>query len=219
MQSPVLERLVGGAVLLGLLVMLALVIGPRNGPRAPDPDGLERPGAQDAFVPAESGIAAAPEEDREPPAGQAIPQWVPPGSVPHAPQPARAYAAPPGARSSRPRGGQDALPPSGTEERGAPPVSPGGGQDAAPAGSGGGEWAVQLGSFAERGNAERLSDWCRERGLGVKIVSTNGDGGTRYRVRVGPYESRESARAAAAQLSRQPQGRGAFATRWNGGQP
>ena len=78
---------------------------------------------------------------------------------------------------------------------------------------------MQLGSFAERGNAERLSEWCRERGLGVKIVSTTEGGGARHRVLAGPYESRESARSAAAQLSRQPEGRGAWVTRWNGGQP
>ena len=78
---------------------------------------------------------------------------------------------------------------------------------------------MQLGSFAERGNAERLSAWCREQGLGVKIVATTGEGGTRYRVRVGPYESRESARAAVAELSRQPEGRGAWVTGWNGEAP
>ena len=203
MQSPVLERLVGGAVLVGLLVLLALVIGPRNGPRAPDPDGLERPGAQAAFVPAESGIAAAPEEGREPPAGQAIPQWVPPGSVPHAPQPARAFTAP-----------EEPV------ERGAASLSPRGGRDALPPGSGG-EWAVQVGSFAERGNAEGLSDWCREQGLGVKIVSTTEGSRTAYRVLVGPYESRESAREAVVELARQGsrETRGAWVTRWNAGTP
>ncbi len=57
MQSPVLERLVGGGVLVGLLVILALVIGPRDSGRMPDEEDSRNPAAHIALQPAQPGIA------------------------------------------------------------------------------------------------------------------------------------------------------------------
>ena len=74
-------------------------------------------------------------------------------------------------------------------------------------------WAVQLGSFADRGNAVRLSDWCREQGYGVKIVAGAQESSTLFRVRVGPFASRGDARSAMAQLALQ--GRNSFVTQWD----
>jgi len=48
---------------------------------------------------------------------------------------------------------------------------------------------VQAGAFSEAGNAERLRDSLRARGIGnVVVLSDSNSGRTLYRVRVGPYE-------------------------------
>ncbi|WP_446830747.1 SPOR domain-containing protein [Candidatus Foliamicus sp.] len=165
MQSPVLERLVGGVVLVGLLLLLALLIGPREGHRMPDQEALAIPGARDAIEPAKSAAAAI-VQDNSPQVIQVAPR--------------------------------DPVPLSEETLRVA-------------------EWGVQVGSFTERGNAERLSEQYREQGFGVKVVTSPGEDGQLYRVRVGPYASRDSARSARAQLALQ--GRSTFVTDWNSDQP
>lgn len=198
MQSPVLERLVGGAVLVGLLLLLALAIGPREGVRMPDERGSERPVAQVAPQPAEPDIAA-PDETRPEPGPRTVAQWVPPGSVPHAPQPARAFVTPPetGERSTSPSNSSEA-----TET---------------PAAAAGPQWAVQVGGFSSRANADQLSEWCRENGYGVQVVTGQDGGRTLHRVRVGPYASRGDADSAVAELALL--GRSGFVSDWENASP
>ncbi|MDE0489651.1 MAG: SPOR domain-containing protein [Gammaproteobacteria bacterium] len=193
MQSPVLERLVGGAVLAGLLLLLALAIGPREGVRMPDEEGSERPVAQVAPQSAQPANDAVPDESRREPGPRTVAQWVAPGSVPHAPQPARA---------SVPSGGRDALPPRSPETSEPATPSPSSSEAAeTPAAAAGPQWAVQLGSFSSRANADALSEWCREQGYGVKVMTGQDGGGTLHRVRVGPYASRDAADSAVAELA------------------
>jgi rare lipoprotein A len=54
-------------------------------------------------------------------------------------------------------------------------------------------YTVQLGSFAERSNAERLRDRARERFEGVELVTTRSEGRTLYRVLVGSFTDRAAA--------------------------
>ena len=199
MQSPVLERLVGGAVLVALLLLLALAIGPRDGVRMPDEEGSRSPVAQVAPQPAEPANDAVPDESRPEPGPRTVAQWVPPGSVPHAPQPARAFVTPPE-----------------TSGRGTPSPSP---REAAetPAAAAGPQWAVQVGSFSSRANADALSEWCREQGYGAKVVTGQDSGRTLHRVRVGPYASREDARSAVAELALL--GRSGFVSDWENASP
>ena len=182
MHSPVLERLVGGAVLAALLLLLALAIGPRDGVRMPDEEGSERPVADVAPQPAEPDIAAS-DETRLEPGPRTVAQWVPPGSVPHAPQPARAFVAPPE-----------------TSEQARPSPSSGASSET-PKVAAGPRWAVQIGSFSSRANADQLSEWCRENGYGVQVVTGQDGGRNLHRVRVGPYASREDADSAVAELA------------------
>ena len=184
-----LERLVGGVVLLGLLVILALVIGPRDGGRMPDEEDFRNPAAPVALQPAQPGIAGGSEEGRRPSGPRAAAQRVPPGSVARAPQPARSF--------------------------GAPSSSPGAVVE--PAGPSAAQWGVQLGSFAKRGNAAALSDWCREQGYNVKIAAATEQGDTLYRVRVGPFATRGDAQSAKAELALQ--GRPSFITGWEAQAP
>ena len=169
MQSPVLERLVGGAVLVGLLLLLALVIGPREGARMPDEGGSEIPVAEAAPELSESGATAFPGEPGADDERVSSPEW----------------------------GGLNPVPGSETE----------------PAG----RWAVQVGSFSSRANADRLSGWCRENGFGARVVAGKEGDRNLYRVRVGPFASREDARSAVAELALL--GRSGFVSDWEDAAP
>jgi DedD protein len=63
-----------------------------------------------------------------------------------------------------------------------------------------GMWAVQLGSFANQENAERLAASLREQGFAAFLSQLQTDSGALHRVRVGPQKDRDSAEAIAAQL-------------------
>ncbi len=190
MQSPVLERLVGGAVLVALLLLLALVIGPREGVRMPDEGGAEVPRAQDAPGFLEGEASAFPADEGSDGERVAAPEWD--GQRPE-----------PDAEPPAPTAG-------GPEQAGAqaPPDPSAAAVSAAPAG----RWAVQVGSFSARDNADRLSDWCREQGYGVRVLALPDNGRTLYRVRVGPYASRNEARSAVAELALL--GRSGFVSDW-----
>jgi DedD protein len=61
-------------------------------------------------------------------------------------------------------------------------------------------WAVQLGSFASRANADKLVRQLRAQGFGVYVVSGGSGTAARYRVRVGPMADRNAASQAQAKL-------------------
>ena len=68
----------------------------------------------------------------------------------------------------------------------------------APAGEHG--WAVQLGSFASRSNADKLAHQVKGQGFSVFVLSSGSGAAARYRVRVGPLADRGAATQAAARL-------------------
>jgi DedD protein len=61
-------------------------------------------------------------------------------------------------------------------------------------------WAVQLGSFASRANADNLSRQLKGQGFSVYVLSGGSGASVRYRVRVGPLADRDSAERTAAKL-------------------
>ncbi|MDP9088684.1 MAG: SPOR domain-containing protein, partial [Pseudomonadota bacterium] len=61
-------------------------------------------------------------------------------------------------------------------------------------------WAVQLGSFANRPNAERLARQLKGQGFSVYVVTGGTRAAVRYRVRVGPLADRGSAERTVAKL-------------------
>ena len=63
-----------------------------------------------------------------------------------------------------------------------------------------GGWAVQLGSFASRENAQRLAKQLEGKGYGAFVLEGGGTSGKLYRVRVGPEPDRAAATALAAKL-------------------
>lgn len=63
-----------------------------------------------------------------------------------------------------------------------------------------GMWAVQLGSFSNKANAEKLAADLRDQGFAAFLSQWQSDSGQLHRVRVGPQKNRESAEAVAAKL-------------------
>jgi DedD protein len=61
-------------------------------------------------------------------------------------------------------------------------------------------WAVQLGSFASRSNADKLVRQVKGQGFSVFVLSSGSGAAARYRVRVGPLGDRGAATQAAARL-------------------
>ncbi len=70
----------------------------------------------------------------------------------------------------------------------------------APAASTTGMWAVQFGSFGDRGNAERLAADLRKQGFVPFLSQISTSSGPLHRVRIGPQKDRDSAEAMAARL-------------------
>ncbi len=76
-------------------------------------------------------------------------------------------------------------------------------QQPAPAGdSSTGMWAVQLGSFGNQQNAERLAADLRKQGFAAFLSQLSTDSGELHRVRIGPQKDRESAEAMAERLAK-----------------
>jgi DedD protein len=65
-----------------------------------------------------------------------------------------------------------------------------------------GMWAVQLGSFSNRENAERLAADLRKRGFFPFLSQVSTGSGDLHRVRIGPQKDRASAEAVAAELQK-----------------
>ena len=61
-------------------------------------------------------------------------------------------------------------------------------------------WAVQLGVFASRDNAERLAKQVKGKGYAVGVSESSANGKRLYRVRVGPEADRDAAVALGAKL-------------------
>ena len=65
-----------------------------------------------------------------------------------------------------------------------------------------GMWAVQLGSFSSKENAENLAASLRKQGYAAFLSQLATDGGQLHRVRIGPQKDRESAEAMASRLQK-----------------
>ena len=65
-----------------------------------------------------------------------------------------------------------------------------------------GMWAVQLGSFSDQENAERLAADLRKQGFAAFLSQLSTSAGQLHRVRIGPQKDRESAEAMAVRLQK-----------------
>lgn len=65
-----------------------------------------------------------------------------------------------------------------------------------------GMWAVQLGSFSNQQNAERLAADLRQQGYAAFLSKLDTGSGELHRVRIGPQKDRESAESVATRLGK-----------------
>ena len=65
-----------------------------------------------------------------------------------------------------------------------------------------GMWAVQLGSFSNKDNAEKLAADLRKQAYAAFLSEVRTDEGVMHRVRIGPQKDRESAEAMAGRLAK-----------------
>jgi cell division septation protein DedD len=82
---------------------------------------------------------------------------------------------------------------------------PGNAGATAPAGAPNHHWAVQLGSFASRANAERLVRQLKPHDASLYVSSSGKGASLRYRVRIGPLADRDAAERVMAKLKKEGQ--------------
>jgi DedD protein len=196
------ERLTGAIILVALMVLLvpALLTGPiRSAPETsavpPSVEGAPLRSytiklSDDARAHDAASDSAPPEQPAplERPAAAAPPVEAARGPPP----PAVADGAsrtPQGTKAPEP-----AAAPAGKAAAAAATASPANGGE-----GGSGAWVVQLGSFAQHANAERLARQVKAQGFRVS-VSQESSGRRLYRVRVGPAQDRSAATRLATQL-------------------
>jgi DedD protein len=194
-DTLVKERLTGALILVGLIVVLVpeLLSGPiartvnTRGPVS----AAEEPPLRSYTI----NLADEPRGG----SGSARPQpSAPAAPVTAAPEPVAATPPPPTAAGTETEQAPSVTRPAASN---APPPAPP--QSAAtPAGSSAAAYMVQLGSFANRANAERLAQ--QVHALGYPVSVSRGTTGRRlYRVQVGPTHDRAAAEQTAAKLRAQ----------------
>jgi DedD protein len=213
MDRRVKERLVGASILAVLIVLIVpeLLSGPPGpapvavGPRLP----VNTPAEAVRNVTVDLATSKAPEPD--PSSTEPAPSSAPP------PQAAGADAASAaaGADASNDTGAPPADAPPGPSAPSAPletaapapistpvtkPVVPAKPAIAAKPAVGGRAWAVQLGSFASRANADKLVRQAKAQGYAVYIAPGGSGPSLRYRVRIGPMADRGAAVQTLAKL-------------------
>jgi DedD protein len=100
-----------------------------------------------------------------------------------------------------------AAEPPGTSSSAAPvapvpePAAPRGATVQAATSSTTGMFAVQLGSFSSKANAEKLAAELRRQGFAAFLSQLDADAGQLHRVRVGPQKDRQAAESMAARLA------------------
>jgi DedD protein len=213
MDRRVKERLVGASILVVLIVLIvpALLSGPAPAPVGPRlPVSAPEP-VRNVTVDLSTSKPQAPEPAAADPSEAAASAAEPPE--------ARSTGAASAAAGGDASAGTDtdtgstaaspkaALPKAASTESletaAPPPITA---ATAAKPAQSGHAWAVQLGSFASRVNAEKLVRHLKAQGFSVYLVSGGSGGSLRYRVRIGPLADRGSATQEIAKLKSLGQG-------------
>jgi len=180
MDRALKERIIGAVVLVVFVVLVVPIF--LDGPPGDGEIVTEKvllPG-QDAQK-TQTVLLSRDRSEPVPVAEGAAQAAEPPAGEPATEQPAPAVEAP----AERPA-------PQPEPERKPPPSQP--------AASSTGMWAVQLGSFSNKDNAEKLAADLRKQGYAAFLSQLDTDAGPLHRVRIGPQKDRDSAEAMAARL-------------------
>jgi DedD protein len=191
MERRLKERIIGAVVLVGLAVLIlpAVLNGPRESAPVAESQRVGSPRTETIELEAE-----APEHDDAPAhldAPVEVPQ--PPLEVTPPVEQPRANAEPQTRTEPETRIEPAPSPPATSRaSRAAPPPA------AAEPASG---WAVQVGTFASRSNADAFAARLQDLGHAAFVLPHTADGKTYFRVRAGPVADLESARALQQRLA------------------
>jgi len=194
MERALKERIIGAVV----LVIFAVLVVPifLDGPPTDGETITERvllPGQEDQ----KTQTVVLDRDRKEPvpaasPPAQVRPEPVVREPVREEPQPAAVQQPEP---EPEPEPEQNKAPETRAEP---PPAKPA----PKPAASTTGMWAVQLGSFSNKDNAEKLAADLRKQGYAAFLSQLSTDTGPLHRVRIGPQKDRASAEAMASRLAK-----------------
>ncbi len=213
MDSRAKQRLTGAVILVALMVLLVpeLLTGPRvDDAQSADDEGLRRY-TIDLEAPATRAAPTQPPSDQT----VALPVAAAPSAAPAAQAPVASpstapssTAAPSTAARSTSAASTSAAPVPSPAQTASPTISPASPRPQTtappvrPASVEAGSFAVQLGSFGSRDNAERLVRDMKAKGFAAFVAPIKSGSRDLYRVRVGPARDRAAAEALAAQLGR-----------------
>jgi DedD protein len=208
MDRRLKERLVGATILVALIVLIVpeLLSGPKRPGLPPLAAGL--PAAPSRSVVVDLATSKATAEPESGAASQAAPAEAPNNTdaAEESTHTASAEPAAPSAPSVATLKAQNAAP-APLETPASPPKSvPAGPRSAAPVEAPAvprHAWAVQLGSFASKANADRLAHRLQGSGGSFYVVAGGSGSALRYRVRMGPLTDRSAAERALAKLKAQ----------------
>jgi len=207
MDSRAKQRLTGAVILVALFVLLVpeLLTGPRVADTpdgSPTDEGMRRytidldasaPSAQHDNAAAQPPVALPPvADDRAQPGEAAAP----------AAQAAPESAAPATAVAPRSEPLKPPVPSQPVPAQSAPTSAATTAPSQAPPPAARGSFAVQLGTFGNRENADRLVREMNAKGFAAFVAPYTKENHELYRVRVGPARDRAAAEALAAQLRR-----------------
>lgn len=209
MERRVKERLVGATILVALIVLIvpALLSGPKLPSAPPLAQGLPASNTRGVTIDLDTSHATP---EVSPSESASTAQSAPASSAASTAAPSEDAQAATGGAGSK-ESAQDSTPtvttlkaqesaPPPLESAPAPPKSVPGSPPAENAPSRR-AWAVQLGSFASKVNAEKLVHQLQAHGgPGVYVLSSGSGASLRYRVRMGPLADRGSAEREVAKL-------------------
>ncbi len=198
MDRRLKERLVGATILVVLIVLIVpeLLSGPKPAARAPAAvaGGPVEPVRNVTVDLATS--KATPAEDLASAAASSTPAPPPSITTLKAQQPAQPTQF---AQPAQPALEKESLPPN------APMLTPKPGTVTASAEGSHPSWAVQIGSFANRANAEKQMRRLKAHDSTVYVSSSGKGPSSRYRVRIGPFADRAAAEKVMVRLRKEGQ--------------
>jgi len=187
MDRRVKERLVGATILVVLMVLLVpeLLSGPKPS-AAPVTNPAEPVRNVTVDLATQSIAAATPAQEPSAPVSAAESAASAAPAAPSTPQ-----SAPPSAMT--PSTSKTEAPPAELETSSPTPTS-----TAATAVHR--SWSVQAGSFASRGNADKLVRQLKAQGFSVYVLTSGSGASLRHKVRIGPMADRSAAERAVGKL-------------------
>ncbi|WP_341920237.1 SPOR domain-containing protein [Hydrocarboniphaga effusa] len=168
---------------------------PESRPKPAGPAPASKPAEKPATKPTEKPAPNPQTKPAEPPRKTDAPKPAVPAPIKDAPKPTPVPATPKpeAATVAKP----DATPPPSPKPE-ATATAP---KPVTPAAPGAVRWAVQAGSYADIANARQIQAQLKSLGYPSNITVIDTSGGARYRVRCGPFPTREAADAARGRIA------------------